>query len=69
MLIRPETLRRLRKRRIRELEDREEWSTRESLVESRRLTEGLNELWSSDNATESQSDRHRLMSDLVGEPL
>jgi hypothetical protein len=65
-LRRPESTRRPGKRYIDSVEEQDDWRSRGSL-ETRRLNEGLIELWSADDPT--GSDRYRLMSDAVGEPL
>lgn len=43
------------------------WPDEEVTLEKRRLNEGLRNLWERNEVTES--DRHRLISDIVGEPL
>jgi hypothetical protein len=59
--------RNLRRKRFGALEEQEEWRSGESAVQCRRLDEGLHDLWSGDDP--NGSDRYRLMSDAVGEPL
>lgn len=66
-LLRPERIRRPRKRRIGAIEEQEEWRSGESVVQCRRLDEGLHDLWLEGDP--SDCDRYRLMSDAVGEPL
>jgi hypothetical protein len=66
-LPRLERVGRLRKHRFGAPEEQEEWRARESVVEMRRLNEGLHDLWVREDV--SGQERHRLMSDAVGEPL
>lgn len=43
------------------------WDDEEVTLENRRLDEGLRNLWERNEVTDS--DRHRFLSDIVGEPL
>lgn len=46
---------------------KEGWPDEEFTVEKRRLNEGLRNLWERNEFTDS--DRHRFLSDVVGEPM
>lgn len=43
------------------------WPDEEVTIEKRRLNEGLRNLWERSEVTDS--DRHRFLSDIVGEPM
>jgi len=45
----------------------EGWPDEEVTLEKRRLNEGLRSLWERTEVTDS--DRHRFLSDIVGEPM